>query len=297
MVLDRGQQNDWYSSIETWVETIVLGVSFTYFVAHTALMPAGKSFFDYRLLKNGNYVTGLLFIFIVGMVLYATRALTPTMLEDLLGYPVATTGLVTAPTGIGTMLAMLVVGRMVGRVDLRLTLFIGFAVSVVSLWLMTGYSLDLSQGDIIWPGVLQGIGVGLVFVPLSAATFATLSPAMRAQGTAIYSLIRNIGSSIGISLVQTMLVRNTVAAHASLTDRITYANPAWNVPAVASIYNLKMPTGVAALDAMITQQAAMIAYVDDFVLMLVLTVLVMPLILLIQPPRQPAAADAHAVME
>jgi DHA2 family multidrug resistance protein len=297
MVLDRGQQNDWYSSIETWVETIVLVVSFTYFVAHTALMPAGKSFFDYRLLKNGNYVTGLLFIFIVGMVLYATRALTPTMLEDLLGYPVATTGLVTAPTGIGTMLAMLVVGRMVGRVDLRLTLFIGFAVSVVSLWLMTGYSLDLSQGDIIWPGVLQGIGVGLVFVPLSAATFATLSPAMRAQGTAIYSLIRNIGSSIGISLVQTMLVRNTVAAHASLTDRITYANPAWDVPAVASIYNLKMPSGAAALDAMITQQAAMIAYVDDFVLMLALTVLVMPLILLIQPPRRGQAADAHAVID
>jgi DHA2 family multidrug resistance protein len=120
---------------------------------------------------------------------------------------------------------------------------------------------------------------------------------MRAQGTAIYSLIRNIGSSIGISLVQTMLVRNTVAAHASLTDRITYANPAWNVPAVASIYNLKMATGAAALDAMITQQAAMIAYVDDFVLMLALTVLVMPLILLIQPPRRGQAADAHAVID
>jgi DHA2 family multidrug resistance protein len=186
---------------------------------------------------------------------------------------------------------------MVGRVDLRLTLFIGFGVTVVSLWQMTGYSLDLSQGDIIWPGVLQGIGVGLVFVPLSAATFATLSPAMRAQGTAIYSLIRNIGSSIGISLVQTMLVRNTVAAHASLTDRITYANPAWNVPAISSIYNLKMPGGVAALDATITQQAEMIAYVDDFVLMLVLTVLVMPLILLIQPPRRLTAAGSHAIMD
>ena len=145
--------------------------------------------------------------------------------------------------------------------------------------------------------VLQAASrVGLVFVPLSAATFATLDPSMRAQGTAIYSLIRNIGSSIGISLVQTMLVRNTVVVHAALTDRITYANPAWDNPAIAAIYDLKVPAGVAALDATITQQAAMIAYVDDFCLMLILTLLVMPLIFLLQPPRRGAAA-AHAVME
>ena len=273
-------------------------VAFTYFVAHTALAPVGKSFFDFRLLRNRNYVSGLLFIFIVGLVLYATRALTPTMLENLLGYPVATTGLVTAPTGLGTMIAMLFVGRMVGRVDLRLTLFLGFGVTALALWRMTGYSLDLSASDIIWPGVLQGIGVGMVFVPLTAAAFATLQPAMRAQGTAIFSLVRNIGSSIGISLVQTMLVRNTVAAHASLTERITYANPAWNDPAVSAIYDLKVPAGATLLDGTIAQQSSMIAYVDDFVLMLVLTLAVMPLILMIQSPKAAArAADAHAVME
>jgi DHA2 family multidrug resistance protein len=298
LLLDRGQQNDWYSSAETWAETILLVVAFTYFIAHTALSPAGKSFFDFRLLKNRNYVSGLLFIFIVGLVLYATRALTPTMLENLLGYPVATTGLVTAPTGLGTMIAMLFVGRMVGRVDLRLTLFLGFGVTALALWRMTGYSLDLSASDIIWPGVLQGIGVGMVFVPLTAAAFATLQPAMRAQGTAIFSLIRNIGSSIGISLVQTMLVRNTVAAHAALTDRITSANPAWNDPAVAAIYNLNVPGGAAILDGTISQQASMIAYVDDFVLMLILTLAVMPLILLLQSPKAAArSAEVHAVME
>jgi DHA2 family multidrug resistance protein len=296
MLLDRGQQNDWYSSTETWIESLVLFMAFTYFVAHTALTPAFKSFFDFRLLRNRNYVTGLLFIFIVGLVLYATRALTPTMLETLIGYPVATTGLVTAPAGLGTMIAMLIAGRMVGRTDVRVAVFVGFAVTAFSLWQMSRYSLDLSAADIIWPGIIQGIGVGLVFVPLSAATFATLDPSMRAQGTAIYSLIRNIGSSIGISLVQTMLVRNTVVVHAALTDRITYANPAWDNPAIAAIYDLKVPAGVAALDATITQQAAMIAYVDDFCLMLILTLLVMPLIFLLQPPRRGAAA-AHAVME
>jgi DHA2 family multidrug resistance protein len=298
ILLDRGEQNDWFSSAETWIEAIAMVVAFTYFIAHTALSRADESFFDYRLIKNGNYVTGLLFIFVVGLVMYATRALTPTMLENLLGYPVATTGLVTAPSGFGTMLAMLIAGRIIGKVDLRLILLAGFLITAVALWQMTRYSLDLSQSDIVWPGVLQGIGIGLVFVPLSAATFATLSPAMRAQGTAIFSLIRNIGSSIGISLVQTVLVRNTASVHAALVERITYANPAWNNPAVASVYDLTRPAGVAALDAVVTQQSAMIAYLNDFRLMLYLTLAVIPLLLLIRTPRRTdAPVDTHAVMD
>jgi DHA2 family multidrug resistance protein len=303
LLLDRGEQNDWYSSAETWIETIAMVVALTYFIAHTVLTPADKSFFDYRLLKNGNYVSGLLFIFIVGMVMYATRALTPTMLENLLGYPVATTGLVTAPSGLGTMLAMLIAGRIIGKIDLRLILLTGFMVSLVALWQMTRYSLDLSASDIVWPGVVQGFGLGLVFVPLSSAAFATLSPAMRPAGTAIFSLIRNIGSSIGISLVQTVLVRNTVAVHAGLVEHITYANPAWNNPAVVSAYDPARPTGAAALDAVITQQASMIAYVNDFRLLLYLTLAVIPLLLFIRTPRRTdasgavAPADTHSLME
>jgi DHA2 family multidrug resistance protein len=298
MLLDRGEQNDWFSSVETWTEAVVMVIAFTYFIAHTALSRADKSFLDYRLLKNGNYVTGLLFIFIVGLVLYGSRALTPTMLENLLDYPVATTGLVTAPSGLGTMLAMLIAGRIMGRVDLRLILLAGFSISAVALWQMTRYSLQLSQSDIIWPGVLQGIGVGFVFVPLSAATFATLAPSMRAQGTAIFSLVRNIGSSIGISLVQTVLVRSTVSMHAALVERITYANPAWNNPAVARAFDTTRPSGAAALDAMITQQSSMIAYVNDFRLMLYLTLAVIPLLLFIKAPgRAGEPVDSHAVMD
>ncbi|MEP6885328.1 MAG: MDR family MFS transporter [Gammaproteobacteria bacterium] len=294
MLLDRGQQNDWFSSTETWVEMIVLIVMSTYFIAHTVMTPAHKSFVDFRLFKNQNYVTGVLFIFIMGLVLYATRALLPTMLETLLDYPVATTGLVTAPSGLGTMVAMLIVGRLIGKIDLRLMLFAGFAISAMALWQMAHYSLQLSPSDIVWPGVIQGIGVGLVFVPLSAATFATLNPEMRAQGTALFSLVRNIGSSIGISLVQTLLVRNTVLAHAELTERITNASPAWQNPAIAKAYDLGTSSGVAFLDGSITQQAAMVAYIDDFWLMLFLTLAVMPLLLLIRPPARRKSADVEA---
>jgi MFS transporter, DHA2 family, multidrug resistance protein len=298
LLLDRGQQNDWFSSTETWIEAIVVVVTATYFVAHTAMTPARQSFVDYRLLKNQNYVTGLIFIFIVGFVLYATRALTPTMLENLLGYPVATTGLVTAPTGMGTMFAMLIAGRIIGKVDLRLTLLVGFLVTAFALYQMTGYSLDLSESDIVWPGVIQGIGTGLVFVPLSAATFATLSADMRAQGTSLYSLVRNIGSSLGISLVQTLLTRNTVIAHASLVERVTSGSSAWNNPAVAAAFDVHRRAGAALLDGAVTQQAAMIAYIDDFWFMLFLTLLVTPLLLLIKPPKRGTIVeDAQAVMD
>jgi MFS transporter, DHA2 family, multidrug resistance protein len=298
LLLDRGQQNDWFSSTETWIEAVVALIAATYFVAHTVMTPAKESFLDYRLLKNQNYVTGLLFIFIVGLVLYATRALTPTMLENLLGYPVATTGLVTAPTGIGTMLAMLIAGRIIGKVDLRLTLLVGFLITAFALWQMTGYSLELSESDIVWPGVIQGFGTGLVFVPLSAATFATLSPEMRAQGTSLYSLVRNIGSSIGISLVQTLLTRNTVIAHAALVERVTRGSSAWNNPAVAAAFDVHVPASAALLDGAVTQQAAMIAYIDDFWFMLLLTLLVTPLLLLIRPPRRGnIVEDPQAIMD
>ena len=298
LVLDRGEQNDWFGSTETWIEAIVLALSLCYFIAHTALSPAGKSFFDYRLLKNSNYVSGLLFIAIMGMVLFATRALTPSMLQGLMDYPATIAGLVTAPSGLGTMVAMLVVGRLTGKIDTRLLLAVGFGATAYSLWQMSNFTLELVPSDVVWSGVIQGIGLGLVFVPLSAATFATLEPTMRAEGTAIYSLMRNIGSSIGIALVQTLLVRNTQIAHASLTEHINISNPALHDGITAQVYNLASATGPAASNAEITRQATMIAYLDDFWLMLILTLAVIPLLLLIRPPKKnaPIVID-HAAME
>jgi DHA2 family multidrug resistance protein len=297
LLLDRGQENDWFASRESWGEAIVLAVSFTYFVVHTVMMPAGKSFFDYRLLKNSNYVSGLIFIFLIGLILFSTRALIPTMLQGLLGYPASLAGLLLAPSGLGTMLAMLVVGRLVGKVDLRVLLVIGFTITAFSLWQMTRYSLSITQSQIIWPSIIQGVGLGLIFVPLSAAAFATLAPELRADGTAIYSLLRNIGSAIGIAVVQALLVRNTQLAHAGLVANVSAANPTLENSALAAAFHLPQPTGFIALNDEVTRQAAMIAYVDCFVFMLVLTLAVIPLLLLIRPPRRggPVAADSVAL--
>jgi DHA2 family multidrug resistance protein len=290
--LDRGEQLDWFSSLEIRIEALVAVVAFLFFLVHTAT--AGKrAFFRYELLRDRNFLTGMSFIFVIGAVMYATRALLPPMLQNLMNYPVATTGLVTAPSGIGTMVAMLIAGRLVGRVELRFMLLAGFLVSAFALYQMTGYTIELSEGDIIWPGVIQGFGLGLVFVPLSAVTFSTLDPALRADGTAIYSLSRNIGSSIGISVVQTMVSRNTQIAHASLAEHITAYSPA--VLAQADPASL---SSLAGLNQIVTQQASMIAYVDAFKLMFIATLVVLPLLALLKQPRQQAAAGvAHVAMD
>lgn len=289
MLLDRGQQNDWFSSTETCIEAAIAAVSFGCFLIHTFTLPPGKSFFNYRLLLNANFLTGLLFIFVVGMVLFATRALMPSMLQGLMGYPAIDAGIVTAPSGLGTLLSMMIVGRLVGKVDLRLILAIGFGLTAVSLFMMCGYTLELTRMDIIWPGVIQGFGLGLVFVPLSAASFATLPGELRADGTSIYSLIRNIGSSIGIAMVQALQFANTQSAHAGLVNNIGADGNGGGL--IGTIGGGGMGGGdlsAIALNGEITRQASMIAYLDNFQLMMVLTVLTMPLLLLIRQPKKTA---------
>jgi DHA2 family multidrug resistance protein len=225
--------------------------------------------------------------------MYATRALLPPMLQNLMDYPAATVGLVTAPSGIGTMIAMMLAGRLLKHIDARLLLLAGFLISVFALWQMMHYSMVLSPSDIVWPGVIQGAGVGLVFVPLSALSFSTLKPELRAEGTAIYSLMRNIGSSVGISIAQMLLTRNIQVAHADLAANVNIFNPAMQ-PFLTSASG----TDIAMLNQLITRQATMIAYLDDFQLMFVATLLVMPLIVLIRPlERRSDEIPQHAAAD
>ncbi|HEY0297171.1 MAG TPA: MDR family MFS transporter [Bordetella sp.] len=291
-MLDRGQQKDWFNSTEICIEAIVAFVSFTFFLIHTAT--AGKrSFFRAELLKDRNFVTGSLFIFVIGAILYATRALLPPMLQNLMDYPVATTGLVTAPSGLGTMIAMLIAGRLVGRLDVRGMLIAGLLISGYALYQMMGYTLTLSESDIVWPGVVQGVGLGLVFVPLSAVSFATLKPELRAYGTAIFSLMRNIGSSIGISIVQTVVTRNSQTVHASLAEHVSRGESGWQ-----QYFDLATETGRESVNRIIDQQASMIAYLDAFKLMFIATLCILPLVIFIRRRRSAGSgAAAHAVMD
>ncbi len=280
LMLDRGQIKDWFSSREIWVEGTIGAVALYLFVVHM-LTTTGPRFVSPQLFKDRNFLTGNVFIFVVGVVLFATLALLPPLLQDLLDYPVVTTGLVTAPRGIGTLLAMFAVGRLSGKLDFRVVIAFGFGLTALSCWQMTHFDLQMDPSTVVWSGIAQGLGTGFVYVPLATATFATLMPTLRNEGTAIFSLSRNIGSSIGISVVETLLTRNTQIMHSSLGEHIT-----------PYMSGQPQPTGsaLAALNATVTRQAAMIAYNNDFQLMLILCLAAIPLIVLLRKgaPRKSA---------
>jgi len=278
LMLDRGQLKDWFSSTEIWIEAIVAALGFYLFVVHmvTTSKPA---FVSPALFKDRNFVTGNVFIFVVGVVLFATLALLPPLLQDLLNYPVVLTGLVTAPRGIGTLAAMFIVGRLMGIVDTRLIIAVGFGLTAFSLWQMTGFYLQMDTPLVVWSGLAQGLGTGFVYVPLAAITFATLSPEFRNEGTALFSLVRNVGSSVGISVVETLLTRNTQMMHSRLGEQLTTYNDVLHSQSPTA---LSTTHGLAMLNHPVNDQAAMIAYNNDFKLMMVLTLCAIPLVLLLR---------------
>jgi DHA2 family multidrug resistance protein len=278
LMLDRGQLKDWFSSTEIWIEAIVAGLGFYLFVVHM-LTTSKPAFVSPALFKDRNFVTGNVFIFVVGVVLFATLALLPPLLQDLLNYPVVLTGWVTAPRGIGTLVAMFIVGRLMGIVDTRLIIAAGFGLTAFSLWQMTGFYLQMDTPLVVWSGLVQGLGTGFVYVPLAAITFATLSPQFRNEGTALFSLVRNVGSSVGISVVETLLTRNTQMMHSRLGEQITPYN---DVLHSQSLTALPTTHGLAMLNHSVNDQAAMIAYNNDFKLMMVLTLCAIPLVLLLR---------------
>ena len=292
MFLDRGELKDWFGSTEIWVEATIAGLAFYLFVVHTATA-TDRSFLNRDLLKDANCAVGTILMFLVAIPLFGTMVLLPTMLQDLLNYPVLTTGFVLVPRGLGTMAAMFVVARLIGRVDTRLLILAGLTLTAVALWQMTGFSLYMGMGPVISTGVLQGFGLGLVFTPLSIVTFSTLPRQILTQGTAIFSLTRNIGSSVGIAIVEALLVENTQIVHSRLVEQLRPDNPLARVPHMAAPFSLTDPSGLGALNMEATRQAAMVAYIDDFKLMMMIIIITLPLLLLL---RRPAPAHGGATV-
>lgn len=291
MILDRGQQVGWFDSIETW---LYLGLSISgmwVFIVHCAT--AENPFVDLGMFKDRNFASGLIFIFIIGITTFSGLALLPPLLQGLMGYPVIETGMVMAPRGVGTMVSMILVGRLVSKVDARLLVLAGIAISAWSLWIMAGFDVTMQQGPIMISGVLQGLGLGLVFVPLSTLAFATTRPQHRVDATAMFSLVRNVGSGVGISLVTTVLAQMSQVNHAELAERVTL-----NSPAIRNLLSGAGGTAIAQLNGLVNQQSAMLAYLDDFVMMMVVTLVSAPIVLLLRNPKTQIKPDpAHAMAE
>lgn len=290
LMLDRGGEVDWFSSPEIWIELGLAITGFWVFAIH--LMTGRDTFIDPAIFTDRNFVAGLVFIFVVGIILLASLALLPPMLSNLFNHSTILTGLVMAPRGVGTMISMILVGRLVRLVDARLLVVTGLVLTAWSLHDMTQFSPQMDDHLVILSGVVQGLGLGLVFVPLSTVAFATLAPHQRTDAASLFSLVRNIGSSIGISIVTVMLTRNVQINHVELSAGINPFNPVLGTlyPAAAA----GNPAALAQVDKLVNAQALMIAYVDDFKLMMIVTLCAIPLVIFLRKPPSASVAGAPA---
>ena len=282
LMLDRGEQKDWFGSMEIIAETVIAALGFYLFLVH--LFTAKQPFITPRIFRDVNFVSGLLVMFAVGMVLLSSSALLAPYLQNLGGYEVSDAGLLMVPRGLGTMLAMLLAGRLINRTDPRILMLIGILMIAASMWWMMGWTPDVSVWSLSTTTMAQGFGLGLVFTPLQVVAFATLPVALRTDGTALFSLMRNVGSAIGISVTSFLLAQNTQIMHASIAAQVTPFNRMLQTGGAYLFGNAAAPPGLAALNAEITRQASIIAYVDDFKLMLLITLPTALLLLLMRRP-------------
>jgi MFS transporter, DHA2 family, multidrug resistance protein len=292
LLLDRGQQIEWFGSTEAWIYAGLIVSGLWAFVVHCAT--AENPFINLAMFKDRNFATGLFFIFLIGITSFSGLALLPPLLQSLLGYPVIETGIVMAPRGVGTMASMIIVGRLVGKYDPRLLVTAGLIISAWSLLMMTGFDISMTQSPIVLSGVLQGLGLGLVFVPLSTLAFATIKPQYRVDATSIFSVVRNVGSGVGISMVTAVLSQMMGINHAELAERITLQSHGLQaLPGVGASRQM-LPI----LDGLVSQQSAMIAYLDDFWMMMVITLISLPIVFMLRRPQMSVKPDpAHAIAE
>ena len=282
LVLDRGTTKDWFDSSEIVIEAIVAGIGLYLFLVH--MLTAKKPFIPVVIFKDRNFVSGLILMFVMGLVLLASSALISPYLQNLSGRSVTQTGFLMVPRGFGVMFAMMFAGRLTMKVDPRLIMTAGAGLLIWSLWAMTAWTPGVSVGAISWVTFVQGIGMGLVFVPMNMVAFATLSPQLRTDGAGLSNLMRNIGSAIGVSLTSTILASSVQTIHAQLAGQASVFNRALGVNGPSLMMSPQIPFGLANLNSLIEYRAQVQAYSNDFLFMLVVSLPVFVIIWLMKRP-------------
>jgi MFS transporter, DHA2 family, multidrug resistance protein len=299
LALDRGEQLGWLESNEIIAEFIIAGIGFYYFLAHS--LTTSKPFIQFALFKDKNFVGGCVFMAVMGLVLFSTMALSSPFLQNVIGYPIITAGVLLATRGCGTFVAMMLVGRMMRFVEARNLIIAGLGITALSLFYMTAWTDQTGVTEIVVISVLQGFGFGLVFVPLSTVAFLTLPDHLRTDGTSMLTLMRNVASSIGISIVISQLTEGSRRVYAILSQHINPFNHAMQMPNVRGMIDLGTDTGRAMADAMVKTQAQIIAFSHDYQLVMLFILVTIPLAIMIGSTkatlRAQSVAPDHAVIE
>ena len=295
LMLDRGEIKDWFGSTEIIIEAVLAVSGFYLFVVH--MITGERTFVSPALFKDFNLVMGFLVMYVVGMMLLATTALLAPWLQQLGNYPVDVAGLLLAPRGVGTMIAMMISGRISNKMDSRIVMAFGVVLLTWSLWRLSDWTPAVNEWSLIINTMVQGAGVGFIFVPLNVVAFATLDPKLRYEATSFLTLVRSIGMSMGISIFEALVTQNSQVEHSVLAVFGSPLNRAIEAaPQVAHALSPLTMHGAALLNQMIDYQSQVIAYNDDYRLMAILSA---PTLLLLLFMRKPKAGQGggHAVMD
>src|SRR5450631_313674 len=299
IALDRGEQLCWMESNEIIGEIIVSIAGFYYFFAHS--LTTTKPFIQFAIFKDRNFVSGCVFMAVMGLVLFSTMALSSPYLQNVIGYPIITAGVLLASRGCGTFVAMMLVGRMMRYIEARTLIITGLGLTALSLFYMTGWTDQTGVPEIVTLSIIQGFGFGLVFVPLSTVSFLTLPNQLRTDGTSMLTLMRNVASSIGISVVIAQLTQGSRRVHAVLVEQVNPFNHAMQMPDVSGMINMSTDAGRAMADAMVNVQAQIIAFSQDYQMVMVFILCAIPLAIMIGSTkaalRKQSQAPEHAVIE
>ncbi|MBL4720420.1 MAG: DHA2 family efflux MFS transporter permease subunit [Alphaproteobacteria bacterium] len=282
-MLDRGERADWFSSLEIMILAGLSAAAFYVFAVHS--LTARNPFINPAIFKSRNFSLGLVLMFLLGVIMLAVLALLPPYLQNLSGYPVLAIGLVLAPRGVGTLIASYIAGRLLKYIEPRPIIALGMALGALSTWQFAQITPDVSASQIIFISTIQGIGMGFFFVPLSIVTFSDLKAAQLPTGTALFALSRNLGSSIGVAVVVGALIRNTQRNYADLTPIVSPFNEIYRHVPLPSMWDIETRSGLAAIGHEIGQQASASAYITDFLLLTIASVVCIPLVFLCRNPR------------
>ncbi|WP_260045910.1 DHA2 family efflux MFS transporter permease subunit [Novosphingobium mangrovi (ex Huang et al. 2023)] len=291
LLFDRGQVQDWFSSTEIWVETLLAGCAFYLFVVHS--LTTRHPFVSPAVFTDRNFVICSIVGFFLGVLIYSPMSLLPEMLSNLFGYPIMDVGLVMAPRGLGVLIMMLAMGRLINRVDPRLLIGFGMILSAYAMWHLSHMTLQSSGWIVITTGIIQGMGSSAIFVPLSMMTFTTLPAHLRNEGAAINTLLRSYGGAAGIALVQVLIYRNEAAVQSRLTEGVRPDNPV--VQAALPNADFTSPASVAGMEHELVRQATMVSYINAYWVLSIIGILACAMVFLLRRPRRiDASADTLA---
>ena len=296
LMLDRGSSQDWFNSTEIIIEAALAGLGFYLFLVH--MFTADSPFIPPRLFKDVGFLSGFATMFAVGVILLGSSALLPPYLQTLGGYSVVDVGLLMTPRGIGAMLVMIIAGRLTRVVDPRLLMGFGVCLIAWAMWDMTTWTPNVSVWRLAIVTLIQGAGISFVFIPLQVVGFATLDPKLRTDAAALFSLSRNIGSAIGVSVTSALLASSVQTLHAQYAEQITPFNRALQSGPMGLFWGPMTPFGAQAVEAQVRYHALVSAYANDFMLMFFVCLPVLPLLFFMRKPRaQAKVSTADMAME